>query len=86
VLAAEGERERTVDAVVDFAAAVGSTAPLAVAVDDAQWADAATVGLLRALLRRAARLSVLVLVAYGDTDLARRHPLADVLPAWRRQP
>jgi class 3 adenylate cyclase len=85
-LSAEAERERTVDAVVDFAAAAASTAPLLVVVDDAHWADAATVGLFRSLVRRTARLPLLVVVAYRDTDLDRRHPLADVLPAWRRQP
>jgi predicted ATPase len=75
----EVERERTVDAILEFAAAVASAAPLLVVVDDAQWADASTVRLLRTLVRRSARLPVLVLVAYRDVDLDRRHPLADAL-------
>ena len=85
-LAPEAERERTVDAVVDFAAAVASTAPLLIVVDDAHWADASTVGLLRTLVRRASRLPVLVMIAYRDAELDRRHPLADALAGWRRQP
>ena len=44
-----------VDAVAQFAAAVSAAAPLLVVVDDAQWADAATVGWLRTLMRQAAR-------------------------------
>ena len=84
-LPAEVERERTVDAVVEFAAAVASAAPLLVVVDDAHWADASTVGLLRTMVRRAARLPVLVVVAYREVDLDRRHPLADVLAGWRRE-
>jgi class 3 adenylate cyclase len=85
-LSADGERERTVDAVVDFAAAVASRAPLLVVIDDGHWADAATVGLIRTLVRRASRLRMLVVIAYRDTDLNRRHPLGDVLREWRRQP
>jgi hypothetical protein len=84
-LPAEAERERTVDAVVEFAAAVATAVPLLVVVDDAHWADASTVGLLRTLVRRASRLPVLVLVAYRDVELDRRHPLAGVLADWRRQ-
>jgi hypothetical protein len=84
-LSAEAERERTVDAVVDFAAAVASRVPLLVVVDDAHWADAATVGLLRTLVRRATRLPLLAVVAYRDTDVDRRHPLPGALPVWRRQ-
>ena len=75
----EAERDRTVDAVAQFAAAVSTAAPLLVVVDDAHWADAATVGLLRTMVRRAARQSVLVVVAYREVDLDRRHPLADLL-------
>jgi class 3 adenylate cyclase len=85
-LPADAERERTVDALVEFAAAMTSTTPLLVVVDDAHWADASTVGLLRTLVRRAGRLAVLVLVAYRDVELDRRHPLAGVLADWRRQP
>jgi tetratricopeptide (TPR) repeat protein len=85
-LPADVERERTVDAFVEFAAAAATEAPLLVVVDDAHWADASTVGLLRTLVRRAARLPVLVLVAYRDVELDRRHPLAGVLADWRRQP
>ena len=84
-LAPDVERERTVDAILEFAAAVASTAPLLVVVDDAHWADASTVRLLRTLVRRSARLPVLVVVAYRDVDVDRGHPLADALAEWRRQ-
>ena len=78
--------ERTVDALVQFAASVSVSGPLLVIVDDAHWADVASTGLLRTLVRRAARLAVLVAVAYREVDLDRRHPLADLLPGWRREP
>jgi hypothetical protein len=85
-LPAEAERERTVDALVGFAAAVASATPLLVVVDDAHWADASTIALLRSVVRRASRLPVLLLIAYRDVELDRRHPLAGVLADWRRQP
>jgi hypothetical protein len=43
----EAEQDRTIDAVVEFVASVASLAPLMMVVDDAHWADAATVRLLR---------------------------------------
>jgi predicted ATPase len=63
---------------------VAWTTPLLVVVDDAHWAS--TLGLLRTLVRRAARLPILVVVAYRDVELDWRHPLAGVLADWRRQP
>ena len=85
-VASEAERERTEDAVVDLAVAVAADAPLLVVVDDAHWADPATVSLVRVLVRRAARHRVLVVVAYREIDLDRQHPLAGALPGLRREP
>ena len=86
VVSPEVERDRMVDALAEFAVGVATGVPLVIVVDDAHWADAATVGWVRHLVRRAAQLAVLVVVAYREVDLDRRHPLADVLPAWRRDP
>ena len=85
-VAPEMERDRMVDALAQFAVAVAAGVPLLVVIDDAHWVDAATVGWIRHLVRRAAKLSLVVVVAYREVDLDRRHPLADVLPAWRRDP
>lgn len=72
--------------LAQFAVRVAGAAPLVVVVDDAHWADEATVGWVRHLVRRASNLPLLVVVAYREVDLDRRHPLADVLAAWRRDP
>ncbi len=85
-VAPEAERDRMVDSLAQFAVGVAGAAPLVVVVDDAHWADEATVGWVRHLVRRASKLPVLVVVAYREVDLDRRHPLADVLAAWRRDP
>ncbi len=75
--------ERCTDAFRRVAAA----RPLLLVVDDAQWADAASVGLLFHLARRIADVPLLLVVAYRDTDLAvggERHPLAGVVAEWER--
>jgi DNA-binding CsgD family transcriptional regulator/tetratricopeptide (TPR) repeat protein len=46
------------------------------AVEDAQWADGATLDLLRFLARRARTLPVLMLVSYRDDEIGAQHPLA----------
>jgi predicted ATPase/DNA-binding SARP family transcriptional activator len=66
---------------------VAAARPLLLVVDDAQWADAASVGLLFHLVRRIADVPLLLVVAYRDTDLAaggERHPLAGVVAEWER--
>ena len=85
-VAPEAERDRMVDALAQFAAQISGITPLVVVLDDAHWADEATVGWVRHLVRRTSKLPVLVVVAYREVDLDRRHPLADVLAGWRRDP
>jgi DNA-binding CsgD family transcriptional regulator len=46
------------------------------AVEDTQWADEATLDLLRFLARRARSLPVLLLVSYRDDEIGSQHPLA----------
>lgn len=48
-------------------------------VEDVQWADGATLDLLRFVARRINTLPVLVIVTYRDDDLGRDHPLSAVL-------
>lgn len=60
-------------------------APVVLVLDDLHWADAATVGLLRAVARHATDAALLVVGTYRDTDLDRRHPLAEALPVLRRE-
>jgi len=48
-------------------------------IEDAHWADGATLDLLRFLARRINSLPVLVVVSYRDDELDQAHPLAIVL-------
>src|SRR4051794_3506396 len=48
-------------------------------LDDAHWADEATLDVLRLLARRIERVRALVIVSYRDDELASDHPLRRVL-------
>ena len=76
---------RVHDAVAQVLGRLGEVAPVVLVLDDLHWADHATIGLLRAVARRALRAPLLVIGTYRDTDLDRRHPLAEALPVLRRE-
>jgi len=83
----ENERFLLFDAVVDILGAAAAERPVLFLFDDAHWADAASVNLLRhvvAHLPNGAR--VLVVVTYRDTDIDRSHALAGALADLRRTP
>ena len=53
--------------------------PAILVVEDAHWADEATLDVLRLLARRLSRLPALIAVTYRDDELERAHPLRTVL-------
>lgn len=53
--------------------------PCVLVVEDAQWADSATLDVLRYVGRRIADLHAVLMVSYRDDDLGRDHPLRGVL-------
>lgn len=74
-----------------FAAAVGLLAvasqhqPVVLVLDDIQWADKASLQLLRHLIASEQTMRLLVLATYRDAELSQSHPLLDALAALRRQ-
>ena len=54
--------------------------PIVLLLDDAQWADAATLSVLRYLLKTLTTERVLVVVAYRTEDTGRTHPLGVSAP------
>jgi len=54
-------------------------------LDDLQWADTASLELLRHLASAERPMAVLVLGTYRDTELSHAHPLLDTLAALHRQ-
>jgi DNA-binding CsgD family transcriptional regulator/tetratricopeptide (TPR) repeat protein len=59
--------------------------PLVLVLDDLQWADAASLELLRVVGRTLAAVPVFLLVTYRSDELTRRHPLAHLLPVLVRE-
>lgn len=53
--------------------------PVVVVIEDAHWADQATLDVLRLLGRRIGSARALVIVTYRDDELSRAHPLRMVL-------
>ena len=68
------------DAVVDILQRTAGTQPVVVFLDDAHWADAGSVHLLRHVVSHLdPDAHILVLVTYRDTDIDRSHPLSGAL-------
>lgn len=60
-------------------AVLGSGSRWVWVIEDAHWADGATLDLLRFLARRVDSLPVLMLVSYRDDELGEQHPLSAAL-------
>src|SRR5439155_11482505 len=68
-LAPEHERLRLYDAVAELCLTIAARGALVLALDDLQWADAATWELLLYLLRRLRAAPLLVLGAYREGEV-----------------
>jgi class 3 adenylate cyclase/tetratricopeptide (TPR) repeat protein len=78
------ERYRLFESVAAFLRAVAAGAPTLLVLDDLHWAGKPELLLVRHLLRAGADAPVLLVGTYRDTDLDRRHPLAEALSDLRR--
>jgi len=78
-------RFRLFDAYTKLVRALASEAPLVVVLDDLHWADHPTLLLLQHVARELARLRVLVVGTYRDTELSRTHPLSGALAELSRE-
>ena len=67
------------DVVAAFVRELGSARPTVVVAEDAQWADEATLDVLRLLAGRLDGIPALVIVTYRDDELDVAHPLRIVL-------
>ncbi|MFW5905187.1 MAG: AAA family ATPase, partial [bacterium] len=71
------DQGQILDAVIEELAAKPS--PVVAVVEDAQWADEATVDLIGFLGRRVDRLTALIVVTYRDVGTPLDHPLRQTL-------
>jgi predicted ATPase len=72
------------EALASFAA-LAARQPLVLILDDLQWADPASLDLLRFLARSVVSLPILLLATYRAEEVTRRHPLYPLLPLLLRE-
>jgi DNA-binding SARP family transcriptional activator/class 3 adenylate cyclase len=84
-LSPDEERFRLIDAAGQYLVASSRRTPIVICLDDLQWADHATLGLLRSVARLAARNRLLILGTYRDVEVDADHPLAATLQALSRE-
>ena len=81
----EAAQFRFFDAYATFVRAMSNRAPLLIALDDLHWADKPSLLLLEYVARELARIRVLIVCTYRDTDLSRTHPLSEALAVLNRE-
>jgi DNA-binding CsgD family transcriptional regulator/RecA/RadA recombinase len=79
------QQQRLFESVVAWCEAMSAGAPLLLFVDDVQWADSATLFLLRHLARRGQKLRLLLLMTFRASELERSSSLSDVLLDFNRE-
>ena len=76
--AEEGQRHRLFDAVAALLSNTSLSAPVLLVLDDLQWADPATLLLLKHVVLDPRPASLLILGLYRDTEVGLSHPLAQL--------
>jgi hypothetical protein len=90
-LPASRARDTDTERFLLFAAVVGLLVelsrhqPVVLVLDDLQWADKASLQLLRHVMAAEQTMRILVLGTYRDSELSRSHPFLETLAALRRQ-
>jgi tetratricopeptide (TPR) repeat protein/transcriptional regulator with XRE-family HTH domain len=79
------EQQRVFFAAGAFLAAIAADTPVLLLLDDLQWADSASLRLLRYIAHRERASRLLILATYRDAAAADNHPLQDVLRDLSRE-
>jgi class 3 adenylate cyclase/tetratricopeptide (TPR) repeat protein len=83
---ADGDRYVMLEAMCALLREAARDQVVVLVLDDLQWADAASLQVLRHLISAANPPPLLVIGTYRDTDLTRDHALTPVLADLRREP
>ncbi len=83
---AESERYRLFEAITALLTGITASRPVVLILDDLHWADKPTLLLLRHVVRSVHDARLLIVVCYREMELARDHPLADLVADLRREP
>ena len=78
------ERHRLHTAVADLLERAGRERPVVLVLEDAHWADAPTLGLLRHLARAGGRARLLLVATFRDTETDMPDALSEILADLRR--
>jgi class 3 adenylate cyclase len=79
------ERLRLFDAVTQFVIAISRRTPVVLVLDDLHWADRGTVAMLSHVAHFVSGNPILMIGAYRDAEVNRKHPLATALAAISRE-
>jgi DNA-binding SARP family transcriptional activator len=82
----EESRQRLIEGIVAFLAALAKKRPLVFFIDDLHWADSDTLAVLSRLSQRLADLPLCLLLAYRSDDLAENAALATLIHTFKRAP
>jgi DNA-binding CsgD family transcriptional regulator len=74
---ADGDRRAIMEAVLDLL--MRSLRPTVLVLEDTQWADEATLDLIKFVGRRIARTNGLLILTYRDVEVDAEHPLRQVI-------
>ena len=83
---AETERYMLFAAVVGLLEALCAARPVAIVLDDLQWADEQSLALLDHVAAATSHLPLLLVATFRDSDLHARHPLRSLLAGLHRIP
>ncbi|MCS6841489.1 MAG: AAA family ATPase [Roseiflexus sp.] len=72
-------RNRQIDGLCELALSLARALPLVIALDDAQWADEATLATIGRLARQAPRQAILIILAYRSDELSDNPALHSLL-------
>ena len=79
-------RFRLFDSITVFLKRAAQAQPLALVLDDLQWADQPSLMLLEFLARQIPDSPLMLLGCYRDAELSRQHPLSETLARLSREP
>lgn len=83
-LAGEENRQRLIDSIVTTVMALATLRPMALFIDDLQWADPDTLAVLNRLIQRISDLPLFLLMAYRSEELPENEALAAFVHAAHR--
>jgi hypothetical protein len=75
---------RLFTSILSLLDAISADQTLLLVIEDIHWADSSTRELLDYLFRRLKASPLMIIATYRTDELHRRHPLAPLLQAWRR--